>query len=84
LGRPALYLRRQIHDDRNRGYADDERCRVCGLSTPASREMSPPVPRKIGHRMIYNYSPFTTTGVQQIELPQNTSPCDLRVIIERK
>jgi hypothetical protein len=68
LGRPAFYLRHQIYDDRNRGYADDEQCRVCALLTPAWREMSPPVPKKIGNDMIYNYSPFTNTGVQQIRI----------------
>jgi hypothetical protein len=30
--------------------------------------MNPPIPKKSGNDMIYNYSPFTTTGVQQIRI----------------
>jgi hypothetical protein len=73
LGRPAFYLRHQIYHDRNRGYADDEQCRVCAFLTPV---LHPPVPKKIENDMDYN-SPFNTTGFQQIQVPQNTSPCGL-------
>jgi hypothetical protein len=36
--------------------------------TLALREMSPPVPKKIGTDMVYNHSPFNTTGFQQVRI----------------
>jgi hypothetical protein len=64
LCRSALYLRHQIYHDRNRGYADDERCRVCASLTLALPEMNPPVPKKIGDDTVDRYSPFVTAGIQ--------------------